>query len=172
MHRRAHRLFATSLLVLTALACESQGEPGDETAARDTAAQTAQATLYQRLGGATAIRSVVDTLVAHAAMDEQLNFTRAGTENEWEATPENVELLKERLVQFVGSVTGGPEQYEGQDMVTAHQGMQITNEEFDRLGGHLQMALRVHDVPEELQNELFEIVETTRPQIVRADSAR
>jgi hypothetical protein len=45
--------------------------------------------------------------------------------------------------------------------------MQITNEEFDRLGGHLQMALRVHDVPEDLQNELFQIVETTRPQIVR-----
>jgi len=172
MNRRTHRFLVPAALLLAVLGCESQGEPAEDTPAPDTAARTSQATLYERLGGAAAIRSVVDTMVAHAAADEELNFTRAGTAREWQATPENVELLKERLVQFVGSATGGPEQYEGRDMVTAHQGMEITNEEFDRLAGHLQMALRVHDVPEDLQNELFAIVETTRPQIVAADTAR
>ena len=172
MHRSTLRQLAAPLLLLSLLACEAGDDAGEDMAAdtADTTAQASQATLYDRLGGESAIRSVVDTLVAHAAADEELNFTRAGTANEWEATPENVQLLKERLVQFVASAAGGPQRYEGRDMVTAHQGMEITNEEFDRLGGHLQMALRVHDVPEDLQAELLRIVETTRPQIVRSDT--
>jgi hemoglobin len=77
-----------------------------------------------------------------------------------------VELLKTRLVQFVGGATGGTQTYEGQDMATAHTGMEITNEEFDRLAGHLGAALGAYDVPEAEKAELFAIVETTRSAIV------
>ena len=164
-----HR-FATVLLpfvLLTPLACDADSEPRDDAVA-DTM-QADSATLYDRLGGESAIRSVVDSVVAHAAADEELNFTRAGTANEWEATPENIDTLKVRLVQFVASATGGPQRYEGQDMPTAHRGMEITDAEFDRLGGHLRMALQAHDVPQNLQDELFAIVESTRPQIVTAE---
>ena len=170
MQRGTLRLFAASLLFV--VACDTGGDTADDAAIDTTAAAApAQATLYDRLGGEAAIRSVVDTLVAHAASDEELNFTRAGTANAWQATPENVDTLKTRLVQFVASATGGPQQYTGQDMLSAHRGMQITNEEFDRLGGHLQMALRSHNVPEDLQAELMQIVESTRPQIVDTAAA-
>lgn len=123
-------------------------------------------TLYDRLGGEPAIAAVVDTFVALAAGDAELNFTRQGTANEWEATPENVDLLKARLVQFVGQATGGPQVYEGQDMAAAHTGMAITNEEFDRLSGHLGAALDAYNVPVAEKQELFAIVETTRSAIV------
>ena len=55
-------------------------------------------------------------------------------------------------------VTGGPQVYEGRDMATAHAGMQITDDEFDRLAGHLEAALDAHDVPEAEKQELFAIV--------------
>lgn len=142
-----------------------EGMEADTLAAGDTLAE-AQESLYDRLGGEAAIASVVDSMVAYAAADTALNFTRAGTANEWEATPENVELLKDRLVQFVGQATGGPQVYEGEDMGTVHAGMEITNEEFDRLGGHLKKALDVHGVPAAEQDELMAIVETTRTAIV------
>lgn len=170
-----HRVLGIALGLSVALAaCEQQaGEPTDGADTLAPAADTAAAaTLYERLGGEEAIAAVVDTLVVLASTDEELNFTRQGTENEWEATPENVALFKERMVQFVGQATGGPQVYEGQDMATAHTGMQITNEEFDRLAGHLEAALDAYSVPEAEKQELFAIVETTRSAIVApADTA-
>jgi hemoglobin len=161
-----------SMILVVALSASCQAGDGtdegiepDTLAAEDTLA-AAQGSLYDRLGGEPAIASVVDSMVAYAAADTALNFTRAGTANEWEATPENVALLKTRLVQFVGQATGGPEAYEGQDMATSHEGMAITDEEFDMLGGHLKHALDVHDVPASEQDELMAIVETTRSAIV------
>ncbi|HET6360689.1 MAG TPA: group 1 truncated hemoglobin [Gemmatimonadota bacterium] len=170
-----HRVLGIALGMTLALgACEQQGEEPAEGA--DTLGQAADtvaaATLYDRLGGEAAIAAVVDTLVALASADAELNFTRQGTANEWEATPENVALFKTRMVQFVGQATGGPQVYEGQDMATAHAGMQITDEEFDRLAGHLEAALDAYDVPETEKQELFAIVETTRSAIVApADTA-
>jgi hemoglobin len=162
-------VFALATSFLVAAGCQPQDDAADE-AAIDTLAMAADTqpteTLYDRLGGEPAIAAVVDTFVALAAADTELNFTRQGTANEWEATPENVELLKARLVQFVGQAAGGPQQYEGQDMAIAHEGMAITSAEFDRLAGHLGAALDAYDVPEAEKQELFAIVETTRSAIV------
>ncbi|HEY7471624.1 MAG TPA: group 1 truncated hemoglobin [Gemmatimonadota bacterium] len=153
---------------LTIAACQQQNGEPDEADTLAMAADTAPAaaTLYDRLGGEPAIAAVVDTFVALAAADPALNFTRQGTAHEWEATPENVELLKTRLVQFVGQATGGPQVYEGGDMATVHTGMEITNEEFDMLAGHLGAALDAYSVPDAEKQELFGIVETTRSAIV------
>lgn len=164
------RLLAmVAIALLATAACQPDGEPVDETAT-DTLAVSEDTllagSLYERLGGAAGIAAVVDTLVSLAAADTALNFTRQGTANEWQATPENVALFKTRMVQFIGQATGGPEVYEGRDMATAHAGMEITDAEFDRLGGHLSAALSAYDVPEEEKQELFTIVESTRSAIV------
>ncbi|MGH7589658.1 MAG: group I truncated hemoglobin [Gemmatimonadota bacterium] len=171
MYRGSHWMWLPTILVVAlSVRCQAgdgtdEGIEPDTLAVEDTQA-AAQGSLYDRLGGEPAIASVVDSMVAYAAADTALNFTRAGTANEWEATPENVALLKARLVQFVGQATGGPQAYEGQDMATVHAGMAITDEEFDTLGGHLKRALDVHDVPAAEQAELMAIVETTRTAIV------
>ena len=123
-------------------------------------------TLYERLGGEAAIRAVVDDFVAYAAPDPAVNFTRKGHPNEWQATPENVAKLKRHLVQFIAKATGGPQTYEGRDMVTVHTGMQITDPEFTAAAGDLKKALDKNNVPSNLQDELIAVVETTRAQIV------
>jgi hemoglobin len=159
--------FAISLLAISG--CQQNGEPVDE-AATDTVAGAEDTllagSLYERLGGEAGIAAVVDTLVSLAAADTVLNFTRQGTANEWEATPENIAAFKAHMVHFIGQATGGPQVYEGRDMATAHAGMEITDAEFDRLAGHLGAALTAYDVPEEEKQELFTIVESTRSAIV------
>jgi hemoglobin len=124
--------------------------------------------LYDRLGGETAIRSVVDDFVARAAADEKVNFTRKGIAagREWHATPENVQKLKDRLVQFLCVATGGPQRYEGQDMRTVHKGMKITDAEFDAIAADLKASLDAHKVPSREQNELLDIASSTRGVIV------
>jgi hemoglobin len=123
--------------------------------------------LYDRLGGEPAVRAVVDDFVARASNDPKVNFTRKGVPGaEWQATPENVEKLKVRLVQFIGQATGGPQKYAGKDMKTTHKGMKITNAEFDAAAADLKASLDKLKVPAQEQSELMAIVGGTRNDMV------
>jgi hemoglobin len=123
-------------------------------------------TLYDRLGGEAAIRAVVDDLVARAAADPKVNFTRKGTPKEWKPTPENVAHLKSVLVDMIGSATGGPQKYTGRSMKELHAGMKITPAEFDALAADLKATLDKLKVPAREQNELLKLVAATAPDIV------
>lgn len=137
----------------------------------DMTAAPAVASLYDRLGGEPAVTAVVDEFVNLAAADPAVNFVRVGKKRTWDPTPENVEKLKKHLTQFVCSVAGGPQTYEGQDMKTAHQDMEITDAEFNAIAVDLVAALAKFNVPQQEQNELLAAVETTRGSIVEAQEA-
>jgi hemoglobin len=122
--------------------------------------------LYERLGGPKAIEAVVDDLVGRAAKNPKVNFTRKGTDAEWEPSKENLATLRKHLIQFVSMATGGPKKYEGRDMKSAHKGMQITDAEFDALAGDLKATLDKLKVPEKEQKELLTLVGSTRGMIV------
>ncbi len=134
--------------------------------ARPAAEKEPAKSLYDRLGGETGIRALVDDFVPRAAADEKVNFTRKGTGHEWQATPQNVAQFKERMVQFLGVATGGPQKYQGQDLGTAHKGMKITDREFDALADDLKQSLAKLSVPPREQKELLDIVASTRGVIV------
>lgn len=125
--------------------------------------------LYERLGGEPAIKAVVDNFVMRAATDEKVNFTRKGTDKEWMATEENVAKLKKHLVDMVGSVTGGPQKYEGRSMKESHAGMKITAEEFGAIAADLKATLDEFKVPEAEQKELLDIIGSTKGDIVEAE---
>jgi hemoglobin len=129
--------------------------------------------LYDRLGGEEVIRKVVDDFVSRASTDRAVNFARKGHATTWEPTPQNVERLKERLVQYVATTANGPSkhQYRGRDMVSAHRGMGITPAEFDALAGHLLAALEANDVPRRECEELMAAVASTRAAIVESTGA-
>lgn len=122
--------------------------------------------LYERLGGEPAITLVVDDFVARGAANPSVNFTRKGTSHEWQATPENLDHLKKMLVQFICHHAGGPHRYEGRDMKAVHQGMRITDAEFDALAIDLKASLAKLRAPTGAQAELMAIVESTRKDIV------
>lgn len=128
-------------------------------------------TLYDRLGGESVVRAVVEDFVSRVAADPAVNFIRAGRPNEWQATPANLERLKQRLVEFVATIAGGPMQYQGKDMVTAHKGMAISNSEFDALAGHLRAALETKNVPRREREELINMFAGARGAIVEVADA-
>ncbi len=122
--------------------------------------------LYERLGGEPAIRAVIEKFVARAAANPAVNFTRAGTPAEWEATPEKIAHLQDLLVEFVAEATGGPQKYSGRGMAAAHDNMQINDAEFDAIAADLQAVLEEMQVPAQESQELLEIVGSTRRAIV------
>jgi hemoglobin len=118
-------------------------------------------TLYERLGGAAAIRAVIDDFVARCAGDSRINRKFARTD---------VVRLKAMLVEQVSSATGGKVQYTGRSMSETHRGMGVTAGEFDALVEDLVATLNKFDVPEKGRAELLGILGPLRGDIVEVES--
>jgi len=115
------------------------------------------ATLYDRLGGEPAIGAVVDEFYDRVLDDERVAHHF-----------DDVEMADQRSHQtkFLSAVTGGPMQYEGEDMRTAHEAMGITDAEFDAVAAHLDGALREFDVADADREAVMETVEGFRDDVV------
>lgn len=120
-------------------------------------------TLWERLGGETAVRAVVKDFVASAAGDPKVNIDRNG---KYKLTPEAVKDLEQKLVEMVSAASGGPLKYTGKDMKTVHKGMGITDDEFNALAGHLVKTLDKFKVPAAEKKELLGAIAATRGDIV------
>ena len=130
--------------------------------------------LFERLGGEPGLVAIVDDFIARALQDPRVNWPRKGVRRGTllhraeprNSSPENVVQLKKHFVQFLSLATGGPSQYDGQEIKASHAGMHISNPEFDATIGDLKASLDKLQIPNKEQKELLAIVESTRPQIV------
>jgi hemoglobin len=121
-------------------------------------------TLWDRLGGEANVARVVDDFVETAALDTKVNFDRNG---KYPLPEEKIKRLKKLLVELISANTGGPvKEYTGKDMKTAHEGMGITNAQFDALAADLKKALEKNGAKAEDAKALLDIVEKTRKDIV------
>jgi hemoglobin len=149
-------------LMIAGAGCQQPAKP----IAKEKKEEEPRQTLYDRLGGELTVVAVVDDLVARAMADPNVNFTRTGTPHPWQPTPDNLALLKKRLIQFLGTATGGPQQYEGEDLRTAHRDMRITPAEFDAFAKDIAASLDKAGVKTNERKEVLEIVESARGSIV------
>jgi hemoglobin len=117
--------------------------------------------LYDRLGGANAIATVVDDLVARCAGDDRINKKFARTD---------IPRLKQMLADQISEATGGPVTYTGRDMKETHRGMGVTAGEFDALVEDLVATLNQFDVPQAEQQELLGLLGPMRGDIVEVES--
>src|SRR5262249_50461502 len=97
-----------------------------------------ETTLWERLGGEANVKKVVDAFVAAAAKDPKVDFFRGG---QFPLDEQGVAKLKKQLVELISEASGGPLKYKGKSMKEVHKGMNITDEQFDALAGHLKKAL-------------------------------
>ena len=116
--------------------------------------------LYDRLGGESAVGAVVTEFYDRVLADDEVAHYFDG-----------VDMSEQRSHQtkFLSAVTGGPMQYEGDDMETAHEGWGITDAEFDAIAAHLDGALREFDVDDADREAVLEAVEGFRDDIVEAE---
>ena len=68
--------------------------------------------------------------------------------------------------ELVCMATGGPCKYPGQDMKAAHNGMRISQAEFNIVAGHLKATLKKFKVPKQEQKELLGIIGSLQKDIV------
>lgn len=154
---------------------EAAGASSDTGDKDKTVKATNKAALFDRLGGQDGITKIVDDFLSRAMVDPRVNWDRSGvkggnfihhTSVAWSPTPDNVAQLKKHMIEFFALATGGPAQYTGREIQSAHSNMKISNPEFDAAVGDLKASLDKLQVPNQEQKELLSIVESTRPQIV------
>jgi hemoglobin len=132
--------------------------------------------LWERLGGEEGVRPLVDDFVDRVLADPRANWERRGVSHggvlgvgskssEWRATAATLTQLKQHMVQFIAVAAGGPATYTGRDIKAVHQGMKVTNAEFDASIGALKASLDACQVPIAEQKELLAIFESTRTQV-------
>lgn len=122
----------------------------------DTAAQP----LYKRLGGYDAIAAVVDDFLGRLIADRQLVRFFAGT------SVDSQKRIRQLVVDQICSATGGPCVYTGRTMKASHEGLNITEADWQSAVRHLVATLDKFQVPEKEKGELLGAVAGLRPDIV------
>ena len=117
--------------------------------------------LFERLGGAGAIKAVVEDFRDRCGGDSRINAKFARTD---------IARLKAMLVDQVSEASGGPAKYTGRDMKTAHLDMGVTTGEFNALVENLVTTLNKFGVGKAEQDELLGILGPLKADIVEVDS--
>ena len=159
MMRTFVMLLTVTLLGLGCTAVEVSEPLAEEAQAEE----TSEPSLYDRLGGAYNIASVVDDLIERLSVDEILNANPAIKEAR-DRVPKPG--LKFHLTAMICQAAGGPEQYTGRSMKESHLHLNITDTEWEAMKADFKETLDKFQVPEKEQNELFAIVESTKGDIV------
>jgi hemoglobin len=132
------------------------------TLASPTGAFAKDKSLYDRLGGKKAITAVVDEFVSRVAADDRINHFFKLTASD----PERLASFKGKLVDQICQATGGPCQYTGKDMKTAHAGMGISDADFNALVEDLSGALDKFKVDAKKKGELLRALGSMKSDIV------
>ena len=116
--------------------------------------------LYKRLGGREGIATVVGDFTTNMAADPRVNERFKGMK-----APE-LEKFKSNLADQICEATGGPCSYLGKDMKATHQGMKITEAEWNATVENLVKALDKNNVDAKAKQELLAALGPMKKDIV------
>ena len=150
-----HSPWVLAAALLLALPATAQQSPAAPAMAR--AAAPAPAGLYQALGEKPGIARLMDDFVDRAVKDPRIGAHFKDTKPA---------ALKESLTDQICQISGGPCQYEGADMKSAHADMDITKGHFNALVEVLQAAMHSQGIPFAQQNRLLALLAPMHRDII------
>ena len=116
--------------------------------------------LYERLGGYDIIAATVDDFLERYDNDPKLVSFLGGINAAESAR------IRQHFVDYICERTGGPCFYLGRDMVATHEGLKITEPQFETVMQHLANALNHVRVDSREKQELLSILAATKAQMV------
>ena len=138
------------------------------TATQTARAQATQPSLYERLGGAYSIATVVDDFIERLLVNATLNANPAISEARTRGPKAG---LKFYVTAMVCEASGGPCRCTGRTMKESHRHLNINQAEWDAMVVDFKATLNKFHVPQREQQELITIVGSTRNDIVRSSSS-
>jgi hemoglobin len=119
----------------------------------------ATTTLYDRLGKREGITRITRSLIENH-MANPLVKTRY--ENS-----KDLSRVETRVVEFFCAGAGGPETYSGQDMLSTHRGMNISEQEFISVIDDAMAALETNGIEAGTRNEVLSILWSLKGEVIR-----
>lgn len=113
--------------------------------------------LYERLGGEEKIRTIATSIFDNHVNNDAVKARYADSDRD-----EVIRLVTE----FVCAGTGGPQSYTGKDMLEAHRGMNISEQEYMAVLDDILAALEANGVGQREQEELLMIAYSLRGEIL------
>ena len=109
--------------------------------------------LYERLGAMEGIARMVDDTIALHHKNPDIAHFFEGVDDE---------QLAHHVTAFFAAGTGGPANYEGRDMVSAHASMEISDAEYDSAVADVLSAAEANGVDADARAEVGAILESLR----------
>ena len=128
--------------------------------------QHMEQSLYKRLGGYDAIAAVTDDFIGRLATDKSLQKFFVGH------SKESLGRIRQLVVDQLCAATGGPCVYIGRDMKSSHQGMGITEADWNTAVSHLVATLDKFKAPEREKKELLGALSGFKNDIVDQKMAK
>lgn len=100
---------------------------------------------YQGLGGKDGIHKIVGDLIPMVLADPRIKDA---------FTDIDMKHLAMRLEEQFCALSGGPCIYQGKEMADIHDGLNVTNAQFNAMAEDLQAAMERNGVPTRIQNKL------------------
>lgn len=105
--------------------------------------------LFRDLGGLPVIQQVVDDFMRNMLDDTRIRHTFKDS---------NIKRVKDKLVEQFCQLSGGGCVYTGDPMREVHQGLKLSNADFNALVEDLQLAMDKNGIPSRTQNRLLALL--------------
>jgi hemoglobin len=116
-----------------------------------------QASLYERLGGYDGISAITEDIWANHTSNEAIKQRYADSD---------ADKVKGLVRDMFCAGTGGPETYTGKDMLSAHRGMNISDQEFVAVIDDVLDAMAKNGAGKREQDEVLSILYSMKAEIV------
>lgn len=116
------------------------------------------ASLYERLGATEGIKRIANDII-----DNHLGNSRISKR----FAESDVGKLKKGAADFIITGTGGPNVYEGKDMIGTHKGMNIGDDEFMAVVDDIMGALDSNEIAQREKEEVLFILYCLRGEVVK-----
>jgi hemoglobin len=113
--------------------------------------------LYERLGGSDKITKIAGDLTDLHILNARIASRYADSDPV---------LVKKQVSAFFIAGTGGPDNYTGKDMLAAHRGMNIDNDEFMAVLDDVMQALDMNQVGQREKEEVLFILYSLKSEVV------
>ncbi len=119
--------------------------------------EAAAPSLYERLGSDEGLTKIVkDTIALHHENPDIAHYF-ADVDDD---------VLAGHVVAFFAAGTGGPANYQGRDMTTAHASMDMSDADYDSAVADVLKAVKANGVDADSTAEVAAILESLRPGIM------
>ena len=114
--------------------------------------------LYERLGGAETIASISSDIVERHLVNPKIK--------QFFADIESKDQLKTHVAEFFAMGSGGPSNYTGRDMPSAHKDMNINERDLIAATDDILAVLDAHDIDPVSRNENLGILYSLKDEVM------